>query len=161
MNGSDDLETGLLSLDDGNKADALIGMINRSRMQIGPISGSWSLQATVDMPPHNCLPWREPRAQSSTGARKAETALRIAAATPVGRQCDIPFGSQDGARIRLPLVPHRERLGSRDIHGASGLRPPLFSEDRTSSKQPRSVIVVPAGVRRGGDPTTYGCRCWM
>jgi hypothetical protein len=52
MNGSDDLETGPLNLDDCNKADALIDVINRSRMHIGPIGcWSWSLQATVDVPP--------------------------------------------------------------------------------------------------------------
>jgi hypothetical protein len=140
LSGSGDLQTGPLSLDDGNKADALIGVMNWSRMQIGPI-GSWSrsLQTTVDVPLHNCLPSREPRAQS-TGARKAEAAFRIAAATPLGRRRDIPFGSQDGTRIRLPLVPHRVRLRGPDIHGASGLGPPHFLENRTSSKQPRAVI---------------------
>jgi hypothetical protein len=82
-------ETGLVSLDDGNKADVLIGAMTWSRTQIGPI-GSWSrsLQTTIDVPLHNCLPSREPR--------------------------------------------------------ANGLGPPHFSEDRTSSKQPRAVIVVRA-----------------
>jgi hypothetical protein len=87
LNRSGDLETGPLSLDDGNKADALIGVMNWSRMQIGPI-GSRSLQTTVDVPLHNCLPSREP--------------------------C------------------------------ANGLGSPHFSEDFTSSKRPRAVIVVRA-----------------
>jgi hypothetical protein len=132
-----DLETGPLSLDDRNKADALIGVINRFKMHVGPI-GSWSHQAMVDLPRHNCLPSREPRAQS-TGARKAEAAFRIAAE----RQCDIPSGSQHGARTRRPLVPHRVRLRSNNISGATGLRPPHFPEDRASRKQPRAVKVVP------------------
>jgi hypothetical protein len=83
-------ETGPVSLNDGNKADALIGVMTWSRTQIGPIgSGSPSLQMTVDVPLHNCLPSREPR--------------------------------------------------------ANGLGPLHFSEDRTSSKQPRAVMVVRAG----------------
>jgi hypothetical protein len=142
VNGSGDLGTGPLNLDDCNEADALIGMINQSRLHIRPIGPwSWSLQAAVGVPIHHCLAPREPRALS-TGARKAETAFRIAATTSVGRQCDISFGSGDRARIRLPLVPHRERLASRNIHGESRLNPPHFPEDRTSNKQPCVVIVV-------------------
>jgi hypothetical protein len=52
-----------ISLGGGNKADALIGAMTWSRTQIRPI-GSWSrsLQTTIDVPLHNCLPSRGPRA---------------------------------------------------------------------------------------------------